>query len=430
MAVEAKKATTGWVALLTSALWLAGCADQPIATTGGATPSASVAPITLSAADQEELAGTHEVRLIGDGTEIEFTGSLTQAAVDDVRTLLDSHPGIKVIQLTSGGGMLAAAFGMASLVSRHDLVTYVPKYCGFACTIVFIAGRERYVAAGAELAFSQSHSSPTTTKSPIPINDVMEAWMRHQGVTDDFAKRAMATLPTTVWVPTPDELRQGHVVTAIGGDHPFAPPSFRLDWPDVADRILLNHPLYQALRKAEPDSYDALRDEYLRVMQSGVYGIESTPGDSLMTTALDRALPRAADQPVVDFFTALATVMEQADASGKCRIAAVGVAAEWKLEGAAATLAGLQMVRAATAVLETSVTQPQEPPSVASVHDAFVRLAVARAAKTGDGLPDIQAQSVMPCRDTAAFLRAILASPSADRSILLRGFNVEHRVSA
>src|SRR5262249_2264397 len=153
--------------------------------------------------------------------------------------------GIKVIQLTSGGGMLAAAFGMASLVDRRDLVTYVPKYCGFACTVVFIAGRERYLAVGAELAFGAAQASPTTTKNGIPINDVMEAWMRHQGVTDDFAKRAIATSPTTAWVPTPDELRQGHVVTGIGGDHPFATPSFRPDWPDVADRILLNHPFYQ-----------------------------------------------------------------------------------------------------------------------------------------------------------------------------------------
>src|SRR5215813_15598058 len=100
MAVGATIAITRWVALLTSALWLAGCADQPIATSAGAPLSASAVPITLSVADQEELAGTHEVRLIGDGTEIEFTGSLTKAAVDDVRTLLDSHPGIKVIQLT------------------------------------------------------------------------------------------------------------------------------------------------------------------------------------------------------------------------------------------------------------------------------------------------------------------------------------------
>ena len=107
--------------------------------------------------------------------------------------------------------------------------------------------------------------------------------MRKQGVTDDFAKRALATLPTTVWVPTADELRQGHVVT--GGDRAFATPSFRPDWPDVADRMLLNHPLYQALRKAEPDSYAALRDEKLRVMQSGVYGIESKPTESLMTAA-------------------------------------------------------------------------------------------------------------------------------------------------
>src|SRR6185369_12618268 len=95
----------------------------------------------------------YSLRLIRDGSEAEIAGGLKFGVAAQAAALFASAPNLKVLHLNSPGGRVGEAIELAELVRARGLATYSATSCVSACTVVFAAGRERYLRAGARLGF-------------------------------------------------------------------------------------------------------------------------------------------------------------------------------------------------------------------------------------------------------------------------------------
>src|ERR1043166_3133858 len=67
----------------------------------------------------------YHIRLLRDGTELEMVGEVSREAAAEIATTLAQNPKITVLQLTSEGGEMAAAFRLVTQVQNRALTTYV-----------------------------------------------------------------------------------------------------------------------------------------------------------------------------------------------------------------------------------------------------------------------------------------------------------------
>jgi hypothetical protein len=80
-----------------------------------------------------------------------------------------------------------------------------------------------------------------------------------------------------------------------------------------------------------------------------------------------------------------------------------------------------QMMRAMAEIFASSVATPQAPPSAARIRDAFSHFFAAHPELTALASHQAMPPPRQSCAEAAVFLRAVLATAPADRSILLRG---------
>jgi hypothetical protein len=95
----------------------------------------------------------YQIRLMRDGTEIEITGGLKYRLSDDFQRVIAAAPRLRVVHLNSIGGRIGEAEKLHRIIKEHQFITYTSNSCVSACTIAFIAGRERWLSSGAKLGF-------------------------------------------------------------------------------------------------------------------------------------------------------------------------------------------------------------------------------------------------------------------------------------
>ena len=70
-----------------------------------AAPAAVLAAANVLAADP-----SYQIRLLRDGTELEMIGEVSRESAADIDRMLAQNPRVTVLQLTSEGGEMGAAF--------------------------------------------------------------------------------------------------------------------------------------------------------------------------------------------------------------------------------------------------------------------------------------------------------------------------------
>lgn len=148
------------------------------------------------------------------GEVIVFSGPINLDAFRALEETLRAKSGLRVLRLTSEGGNIPAARGMARLVAEAGLGTEAAGLCASACTRVFIAGKTRHLRIGARLGF---HRWRLETNVRILDTESEEARDRAafaaRGVDPAFLARAFTTPHGSMWFPTAAELRAAGVVT-------------------------------------------------------------------------------------------------------------------------------------------------------------------------------------------------------------------------
>lgn len=149
-----------------------------------------------------------------DGTAV-FSGLIDLASYTALAETIRANPTLQAIRLTSDGGNVAAARGMARLILEAKLATTVTGTCASACTLAFLAGQNRSLAPEARLGF---HAYRLETGARV-LNTQDEQsrdrdWMIARGVKKAFLDQAFATPFTSMWFPERQILEEAGILSA------------------------------------------------------------------------------------------------------------------------------------------------------------------------------------------------------------------------
>ncbi len=169
-----------------------------------------------------------EVRVSPDDTILEFRGPIVVGVAERVREALDAHPGVTAVRLTSPGGRVVEARDLGDVISEHNLVTVAVGSCSSACTIAFMAGRERLLAPASTLGFHRYHS-PDPEEQEAEANMMIDRrYFKERGLPDWFIDHVFTTPNKGMWHPSLDEMKTANVITGQ------LPPDDRRLGPTVA----------------------------------------------------------------------------------------------------------------------------------------------------------------------------------------------------
>lgn len=197
---------------------------------------AGLLPLAASAAERFTVEGD---RLIFD-TFVEINGEVRDIRRIDVNMMRDrlrENPGIRVLEINSGGGGHYPAIDLAALVIDFELDTHIEDTCESSCVTVFLGGQKRTMARGARLGFHQlswdaealaryyeDHRDHRDWDTPFEFTEwVYEdtqsetynrlTYMLSRGVNAEFAIRTIRTPDTTMWYPLRPVLMAAGVLT-------------------------------------------------------------------------------------------------------------------------------------------------------------------------------------------------------------------------
>ncbi len=163
-----------------------------------------------------EHAARYDLALAPDGQSIVFKGEITFGVTRKLDELLQSAPQVQSMSLSSDGGHIYEARGMARLIRQAGLNTRALGRCASACTLVFVAGRDRELAPGARLGF---HQYALMFGSPLPHIDLQaeqekdRALFLAQGVNADFVARMFDAPDDQMWFPTRAQAQAANLIT-------------------------------------------------------------------------------------------------------------------------------------------------------------------------------------------------------------------------
>ena len=148
------------------------------------------------------------------GTVALFAGPITLESYSALSETLRAVPGLTDLHLSSDGGSIPAARGMARLVLEAGLHTQAVGRCASACTLVFAAGTERRLQPGAQLGF-HAYRLNTGAKvlSTAEEQNRDRASLAARGISAKFLKQAFATPHEDMWLPSAAELLEAGVLT-------------------------------------------------------------------------------------------------------------------------------------------------------------------------------------------------------------------------
>ncbi len=144
-----------------------------------------------------------------DGTVVTVSGDIDFGITRDMTRMLESHARIGAVSLDSPGGLVSEARGLAKLITRRKLATYVAGTCSSSCTQVYISGERRFLGPEARLGFhSYRLDSPYSAIFMDPAaeqrNDL--ALFHDRQVDPAFLERILDTPHDAIWFPSHDEL--------------------------------------------------------------------------------------------------------------------------------------------------------------------------------------------------------------------------------
>lgn len=148
------------------------------------------------------------------GRSILLSGGINDGNAEQLDAALEAAPAVTTVVLDSGGGWIREGELLAEVIRKRGLSTYVSGYCASACTIPFLAGKERIVAPAGQIGFHAGRNVGSMATKPNPEeNAQLRAIYRRAGLPDSFVAQVVETPHDGMWHPSHDELLSAGVLT-------------------------------------------------------------------------------------------------------------------------------------------------------------------------------------------------------------------------
>lgn len=140
------------------------------------------------------------------GGTLHIDGTITAKVAERFQALINKHPEVDQISITSDGGRTHAAVEIASIITKRKLSTVAIGECSSACTLIFIAGKTRALDANSALGF---HGPKVLGISDLEARnsayDLIKAYNIAE-FSEAFINHALDTPPDEMWYPSEDVL--------------------------------------------------------------------------------------------------------------------------------------------------------------------------------------------------------------------------------
>jgi hypothetical protein len=365
----------------------------------------------------------HEVRVLRDGKELEISGGIGWGTVDDVKTALAQNPKVAVIHLNSVGGRITEAQDLHDLIQSKGLVTYSATGCVSACTLAFLAGKERYIGEGAKIGFHSASIVGDDAPYDILNDQISEVYANH-GLPSAFISKAISVDPAELWYPTSVELLSAGVITAVVDSRYYGVSGVQ-DWGDAykIETALLKIPTFAALQKHDPKNYATLKGILVDGIKAGKASrdLELQVREIMVNEMIPQYMRKGPDRELIAYWR---VQMEEAH-----YIANIDPGQCVQFFGLDPTRPGLDLVQilpkdlmqadlqALADLITASALNPQTPDSFESMRPSFEAAIASLAAKDVRLVEVIRDMSKyagndpMLCATTIAFYDEILDLP-------------------
>ena len=244
---------------------------------------------------------SYSIRVMSNGSEAEIAGGIKFGLSSDFEKILNASRGVRTVDLNSIGGRIGEGEKLSSLIKSRGLDTYVDTNCLSACTLAFVAGRQRILKRGAQLGFHRG-SFAGEDQVDDRTSGIERSIYKAAGISNAFIDQALATKNANIWKPSEAELVSAGVITSISEGDEFALAGFgvksRADW----DKGLQDVAVYGAIKEKYPKTYDEILDIFSKGTEQGVPQGELTGQVRAKVNGLvKKSLPYADDKALVDF---------------------------------------------------------------------------------------------------------------------------------
>ena len=260
---------------------------------------------------QKDEWGNYTLKLEKDNAFIHLQGGLGFGVSEEVGQLLKKYPEVKGIILDSIGGRIYEGRELADLISTYGLDTYSLKGCYSAATIAFIAGKNRFLGIGANLAFHQYQVGYKSMDGFVDMKDEQAKDLlifQHQGIKSEFLSKLFDTHHDDLWYPTIDEMLEASVIHGIVNPSDLSPIEYGFTPKEIDEKnleieeALLDIPLYKTIKRYEPETYRRLIVEFGELIKKGATLIEAQrAGANLLGPLATTVMPKSSDEALIQF---------------------------------------------------------------------------------------------------------------------------------
>ncbi|MBE9568120.1 MAG: hypothetical protein IMF14_05450 [Proteobacteria bacterium] len=215
----------------------------------------------------------YTVKMTADGQRVYFRGYIGPGSPQAITKLLKANPAAEGIILDSLGGLVKEAMTINRIIKNSGLNTYTLESCVSACTIAFIAGKQRYVGESANLGF---HGFSSVFEGPVVDynneRDQREAadLYREAGVSEDFIVHMFTAQKDDMWYPAFAELMEHSVVHGETSTIEIAADDKHgaTDQAEI-EGYLLEYEAYRLIKQYEPALYQQLVAKMESLLNNG-----------------------------------------------------------------------------------------------------------------------------------------------------------------
>ena len=197
-----------------------------------------VSPLNLYAYEKFKVNG----EVLHYNTELavdEINRGIKEEDPDELLRTLKNNPDIKIIHLTSWGGLISAAVEMADIIIDFELDTHVKEICFSACPLLLVGGETRTLERGSKIGFHRSSWESESMKSFYEDKETREiygwknkfdfsSWVYddsqeeiysqfkyylERGVSPSFVIETMKARSKEGWYPRRKDLLEANVIT-------------------------------------------------------------------------------------------------------------------------------------------------------------------------------------------------------------------------
>ncbi|MDO6568907.1 hypothetical protein Q4561_17675 [Alteromonas sp. 1_MG-2023] len=256
-----------------------------------------------------------QFRVLNDGTELELYGGIEIGSELLLLEALQQNENVSTIHLHSIGGRLIGALRLADIVKEYNLNTYVKTSCASACTIVYLAGKERLLGEDGVLQFHAPALGGKSLHDNTDLNGAFDGAYKDAGVPNWFAKKIRNTPNTELWAPSHKELLRAGIVSRIVDSSAYGFSGFG-DENEINTQAvesgLLTHAYLVAMKDKDPDTYYrivTINEEGLR--EGASINTIATEAQAVLEQRVTYYIAHGSDADIVDYWQVIIKQMQE-----------------------------------------------------------------------------------------------------------------------